>query len=58
MKNEKEIIIFLIIMCGAGIMSSIGNLFQSKHIEQLEKRVNEIYFTEDYLDFVKAEGRK
>ena len=57
MKNEKSIIICIIILAIIGIMISFAGMQLTTKIHELNKRVNEIYFTQDYLDFVKAEGR-
>ena len=58
MKNEKSIILCIIILCIIGILFSFAGMQLTLKIHDINKRVNEIYFTEDYLDFVKAEGRK
>lgn len=57
MKDLKFITIAVIILCVVGIMYSFAGMRLSKEINKLKTKVNEIYFTQDYLEFVKAEGR-
>lgn len=57
MKDLKFITISVIILCIVGIMYSFAGMQLSREINKLKTKVNEIYFTQDYLEFVKAEGR-